>query len=203
MLHDDPPRPAPMHPDEPLLLVLARHGRTALNAEGRLRGLANPPLDEVGEAEAERLATALAGFRFERVLSSPLERAVRTAAIVAGAAGVPAASDARFNDRDYGPWTGHPKADVVAEFGSVDAATGVEPREEVLARVLPALDAVIAEGPLVVVTHDAVIRPVLETIDPELRGLVVDTASWNLLERVGGGWVVLSTDNKPAEPSRT
>jgi hypothetical protein len=29
---------------------------------------------------------------------------------------------------------------------------------------------------------------------------VVDTASWNLLERVDGGWVVLSTDNKPAAP---
>ena len=33
-------------------VFLARHGRTALNAEGRLRGLSDPPLDDVGLAEA-------------------------------------------------------------------------------------------------------------------------------------------------------
>jgi broad specificity phosphatase PhoE len=41
-------------------VYLARHGRTALNAEGRLRGLSDPPLDEVGLAEAARLADVLA-----------------------------------------------------------------------------------------------------------------------------------------------
>ena len=184
-------------------LVLARHGRTTLNAEGRLRGLANPPLDTVGEAEAERLAASIAalpGFEPLRVLSSPLQRALRTAEAIATAIGVPHEADARFNDRDYGPWTGHPKTEVVADFGSVDAAPGVEPRALVLERVLPALDAVVADGPLVVVTHDAVIRPVLQAIDPSLTDLVVDTASWNLLERVGDAWIVRSTDNKPPSP---
>ena len=37
-------------------LYLVRHGQTALNAEGRLRGLSNPPLDETGDAEARNLA---------------------------------------------------------------------------------------------------------------------------------------------------
>jgi broad specificity phosphatase PhoE len=41
-------------------VYLARHGRTALNAEGRLRGLSDPPLDEVGIAEVARLAEVLA-----------------------------------------------------------------------------------------------------------------------------------------------
>jgi broad specificity phosphatase PhoE len=116
------------------------------------------------------------------------------------ALGVPHEADPRFNDRDYGPWTGHPKSEVVAEFGSVDAAPGVEPTAVVLQRVLPALAAVVADGPLVVVTHDAVIRPVLLAIDPALTELVIDTASWNLLERVGESWVVRSTDNKPPAP---
>ncbi|MGN6126328.1 MAG: histidine phosphatase family protein, partial [Humibacter sp.] len=47
--------------DQPQHLFLIRHGQTALNAEGRLRGLANPPLDEVGRAEAEATAVALTG----------------------------------------------------------------------------------------------------------------------------------------------
>ena len=178
-------------------LLLARHGRTALNAEGRLRGLADPPLDEVGVQEADRLAAALVGKGFTRVLSSPLDRAVRTAAIIAAASGVPHLVDDRFNDRDYGPWTGHLKSEVVAEFGSVDAAPGVEPRAAVLERVLPALADVTAGDTVVIVTHDAVIRPVILSIDPTLTGLVVDTASWNELALTPGGWQVRSTDNRP------
>lgn len=178
-------------------LYLARHGRTALNAEGRLRGLADPPLDEVGVQEAERLAADLAGRGFVRVLSSPLGRAVHTARLIADAAGVPHLVDERFNDRDYGPWTGHLKSAVVAEFGSVDAAPGVEPKAAVLHRVLPALDDVVSQGPVVIVTHDAVIRPVLLSIEPGRTGLVVDTASWSELAFSAAGWRVVSCDNRP------
>jgi broad specificity phosphatase PhoE len=52
-------------------VYLARHGRTALNAEGWLRGLRDPPLDEVGIAEACRLADALAVQSPVAVVSSP------------------------------------------------------------------------------------------------------------------------------------
>ena len=36
------------------LVYLATHGRTALNAEDRLRGLSDPPLDEIGLAEVAK-----------------------------------------------------------------------------------------------------------------------------------------------------
>lgn len=78
--------------------------------------------------------------------------------------------DAAFNDRDYGPWTGHAKADVIAQWGSVDAAPGVESSATVLARAMAALDALIrsSDRPIAVVTHDAVIRPILARIHPDL-----------------------------------
>ena len=60
-------------------VFLARHGQTALNAQGRLRGLSDPPLDEVGIAEATRLAAALASKHPTAVICSPLQRAVATA----------------------------------------------------------------------------------------------------------------------------
>ena len=53
-------------------VYLARHGRTALNAEGRLRGLSDPPLDEVGVAESARLAEVLASKKPTGVSSSPV-----------------------------------------------------------------------------------------------------------------------------------
>ncbi|MGD8167291.1 histidine phosphatase family protein [Herbiconiux sp. P16] len=187
-------------------LYLARHGRTTLNAEGRLRGLADPPLDDIGLAEAARLGEALAreaarpGRRpIALVLSSPLQRAVSTAAAIAAAVGAPHRTDERFNDRDYGPWTGHLKSDVVAEFGSVDAAPGVEPTAAVLARALPALEDVRAAGAtVVVVTHDAVIRPLLRSIDPTLGTIAVPTASWAELTATPTRWHIASHDNQPS-----
>ncbi|GAB3033873.1 hypothetical protein GCM10027052_09180 [Parafrigoribacterium mesophilum] len=186
-------------------LYLIRHGQTTLNAEGRLRGLADPPLDETGLAEARNLAAVLAGKRPSMVLSSPLQRAVRTAELIAEAAGAPCSADGRFNDRDYGPRTGEVKADVVAEWGSVDDAPGVEALSAVLARVRPALDAVLdaaacagQSGPVVVVTHDAVIRPLIASIDPNRTNLEEPTGCWNHLARTDGVWTVIAVDQKPA-----
>jgi probable phosphoglycerate mutase len=182
-------------------LYLARHGQTVLNAEGRLRGLANPPLDEVGQAEAAALGLYLQGKDIVAVFSSPLARAVATAEAIAEAASAEAFVDDRFNDRDYGPWTGHIKADVIAEFGSVDAAPEVEPVSRVMSRARPALDAVLdqyPDGSVVVVTHDAVIRPLLASIDPDAGEVAAPTGSVNDLVRLDGTWRVEALDLMPS-----
>jgi len=181
----------------PTRIFLVRHGRTALNAEGRLRGLANPELDETGIAEVTATAIALQPFRLARVVSSPLQRAVRTAEIIAAASGVRNDVDAAFNDRDYGPWTGHIKADVIREWGSVDAAPGVEDQAIVMTRALEALNSLANDSdarPMAVVTHDAVIRPILASIQPGIEAKV-ETGSWAELIHGGDGWAVVSVDN--------
>ena len=177
-------------------LILVRHGRTALNAEGRLRGLADPPLDETGTTEARATARALAPLGLTHVLSSPLRRAVTTAKIIAEASGITADVDPAFNDRDYGPWTGEVKEDVIHQWGSIDNAPEVEDRRHVLARAQAALDALAHDqhGPIAVVTHDAVIRPLLENIRPGIA-LDVHTASWAELRHAGGHWEIISVDN--------
>lgn len=183
-------------------VYLARHGRTRLNAEDRLRGLSDPPLDEVGRAEASRLAAALADTRPVAVLSSPLQRAVVTAQIIGAATHAPVSIDNRLNDRDYGPLTGHLRSEVVERYGSVDAAPGVEPLSALTQRARTAFAAVTAEydtGPLVLVSHDAFNRALLGTIDPELVNAAQRTACWNQLSLVDGSWHVDVYDQKPAE----
>jgi broad specificity phosphatase PhoE len=178
-------------------VILVRHGRTALNAAGRLRGLADPELDDVGIAQATATAAALQPLGIDRVLSSPLHRAVHTATIIADASGVAHTVDPAFNDRDYGPWTGHLKDDVIAQFGSVGAAPGVEPVEVVMARVLPALDALAAvDETVAVVTHDAVIGPVLAHVQPDID-TTVDNGAWAVLARDGDRWTVESRGDLP------
>jgi len=181
-------------------VYLVRHGQTALNAEGRLRGLSNAPLDETGIAEARNLAGVFATKRPSIVVSSPLERAVHTARLFADAAGAARWVDEHFNDRDYGPQTGQLKAEVIARWGTVDDAPGVEPAADVLARARPALDALLDDaqgGSVIVVTHDAVIRPLIASIDPAKTDLDAPTGSWNDLCRTNGIWSVLTTDQKP------
>jgi broad specificity phosphatase PhoE len=107
-------------------LYLVRPARTALNADGRLRGRLDPSLDDIGRAEASALAGALAAVRLVRVVSSPLRRAVETAEAISGRVHVDVVLDERLADRDYGPWAGSTEGDVVAEFGSLYGAPDLE-----------------------------------------------------------------------------
>ncbi|MEO8261489.1 MAG: histidine phosphatase family protein [Pseudolysinimonas sp.] len=174
-------------------VVLVRHGSTALNAAGRLRGLANPELDELGIGQATATAHALQPLGLDRVLSSPLDRAVQTATIIAEVSEVAHTVDPAFNDRDYGRWTGHLKEEVVQQWGSVSAAPGVEAEDVVMARVMPALEALAAEvdTTIAVVSHDAVIGPILSRIQQGIDP-AIDNGGWAVLTRECTQWVVSS-----------
>jgi broad specificity phosphatase PhoE len=181
-------------------VYLARHGRTALNADGRLRGLSDPPLDEVGVAEAARLAGVLAAEHPRIVICSPLQRAVATAQAIGSAAGAPVVIDNRLNDRDYGPSTGQPRADVERRYGSVDAAPGVEPLAAVADRACRAFLELVAEhgpGPVVLVSHDAFNQALLHQIDTTLSDIGQRTGCWNQLSLIDRAWRVDAYDQKP------
>jgi broad specificity phosphatase PhoE len=91
------------------MLVLVRHGRTQVNAAGRLLGRDDPPLDEIGELQAP--ATAKLVGPVDRVVASPLLRTRATAA----AFGLPIETDDRWLELDYGEWEGRPVGDVPAD----------------------------------------------------------------------------------------
>lgn len=186
-----------MSADGAARVYLARHGRTALNAGGRLRGLSDPPLDQVGMAEVSRLADALVARNPKAVVSSPLQRAVSTAQAIAAAAGVPAGTDARLVDRDYGPMTGLPRDEVERRYGSVDSAPGVESRTALADRARRAFFELVDEfgpGPLVLVSHDAFNTSLLGQLDPSLDHIGQRTACFNQLSLVDGTWRVDAVD---------
>lgn len=62
-------------------VILLRHGQTAWNAERRILGRTDVPLDGVGLAQATSVGAAfpVAGLRFDAVWTSPLARARQTA----------------------------------------------------------------------------------------------------------------------------
>jgi len=146
------------------VLIVVRHGRTEANARGLLLGRADPDLDAEGEAQA----VAVAGWigPVDRVVTSPLRRAVRTAAAFAGEVEV----DDRWIELDYGTWDGRPVADIPADAWRrwrTDpdfAPPGGESHAALLARVVAAgteLVAEAAERDIVVVTHVSPIKAVV------------------------------------------
>lgn len=66
-----------MSPTLPLV-HLARHGETAWSRSGQHTGHTDIPLTEQGEAEALRLGRRLEGMKFDRIFTSPLQRAKKT-----------------------------------------------------------------------------------------------------------------------------
>jgi broad specificity phosphatase PhoE len=91
------------------VLLLVRHGETRPNVERRLLGRIDPPLTLRGEEQARTVAAALP--RPDRVVSSPLRRAVQTAA----GFGIDVEIDDRWIELDYGEFDGRVLADVPAE----------------------------------------------------------------------------------------
>jgi broad specificity phosphatase PhoE len=179
-------------------ILLARHGRTSLNAAGVLRGQIDVPLDDVGESEASLLAREMAPFSPRGVMSSPLVRARQTAKAVARACKTTVLVDRRLTDRNYGTWAGMRAAEIERLWGSIDAAPGVEPAAEVRHRALESLRDVVSGaigGNVVLVAHDAVNRLVLCALDPSLGEpdeIAQDTGCFNVIEFSKEGTLPLS-----------
>ena len=88
---------------DPTTTVLLRHGDTQLSPEHRFSGLRDLPLSANGTRQAKAAAGRLAsGAPIDAVVSSPLQRAVATAAIAAGELGLTAATDDDLRETDFG-----------------------------------------------------------------------------------------------------
>jgi probable phosphoglycerate mutase len=148
-------------------LFLVRHGESTWNADGRWQGQADPPLTDLGERQARSAALAVAALDPAFVVASDLERARRTADLLAPS-GVAVELDPAFRERHAGEWTGLTREQIEEQYPGDLAAwrspLGFEGDEPLLARVLPAIDRCLARTPSgacgIVVTHGGVIRTV-------------------------------------------
>jgi probable phosphoglycerate mutase len=94
-------------------MYLVRHGETAWTISGQHTGRTDIPLTERGEREAQELSARLQGMTFASVLTSPMQRARRTAELAGF--GARAKPDANLLEWDYGAYEGRRTADIEAE----------------------------------------------------------------------------------------
>ncbi len=113
-----------------LTLILTRHGLTARSdPEQHLGQRIDIGLSDAGRAEALALGRRLSGVRFERILASPLRRAVETADIVRSSVAAPpeVEREPRLLEMDYGTWEGLTYAEIASHDGERRAYWEADP----------------------------------------------------------------------------
>jgi len=180
-----------------MLLALIRHGQTDWNLAERMQGRSDIPLNETGREQALVAASALAGERWDAVVSSPLVRARETAEILASSLGIPlGGSYDELVEQDFGVAEGALVSELATRWPLRDFADK-EPDHEVGPRGIRALDRIAADhGParVLAVAHGTLIRHTLATIsghEPR-RFPKLENASSSLVRRADAAWLVLT-----------
>jgi probable phosphoglycerate mutase len=164
------------------VVYLARHGETEWSLTGQHTGLTDLPLTLRGEENARALRERLAGLNFTKVLTSPLQRAMRTCEL-AGFGNV-AEVDRNLVEWDYGQYEGLTSAEIHAKRPDWqlfrDGCPGGESPEQVAARADSIVGRVRALGTNVLLFSSGHFLRVL-------------AARWLALGVLAGGYFMLST----------
>lgn len=193
-------------------ICLVRHGETAWNAERRLQGHIDIPLNPRGLSQAEATARSLAraGERFAALYSSDLQRARQTADAVARTHGLAATHDTRLRERHYGvlqgltfeeaerqqpqAWQHFKKRDPqVALDGGGESLHGLAARvqaalEEIAARHAGETVVVVTHGGVLDIAHRLATGKPLEAV----RDFAIPNAALNWVEHTSGCWRLLA-----------
>ncbi len=151
-------------------LLLVRHGESEWNAAGRLQGQADPPLSKLGRRQAAHVAARLVDEGVDAIVSSDLERAVDTAAALAGSVGLEVARREDLREVDLGSWTGISRTEVERDapelwrrwrIEGIEGWDGGEKYADAMVRISGAISALAAEHEgqtVVAVSHGGSIR---------------------------------------------
>jgi broad specificity phosphatase PhoE len=193
-------------------LFLVRHGAHAELGRvltGRRSGV---PLTPAGRAQAAAVAERLAGEQIRAVQTSPRERAVETASIIAARLGVGIEIVDALDEIDFGEWSGRSFDALAGDAGwnawNTHRGSAPTPGGETMAAAVARAGAHVAAlaaggGGVVCVSHCDIIRGlVADTLGLPLDNLLrfdIDTASLSTL--VVGEWgrrVVALNERVPA-----
>lgn len=194
-------------------ILLVRHGQSTWNAQGRWQGTADPPLSELGVRQARHAADRLGTF--DAAWSSPLERALTTATIIAEALGIgPVQTDGDLRERHAGGYQGLTRPEIEERYPGFLAEglrpPGWEDDDAVLGRAAAALgriaERVGAGGTAVAVTHGGVVHALERATGasrvgrlPNLGGRWFEVAPRHL---VAGDAVLLVDDDEVSVPGQ-
>ncbi|MCA4131585.1 histidine phosphatase family protein [Arthrobacter sp. M4] len=181
--------------------ALIRHGQTDWNAQRRLQGSTDIPLNDVGRGQARDAVAVLSGYEWDAIVSSPLSRAAETADLIAAGLGLTVNRRVpELTERRFGPAEGLQAGPELDALRTPNGFRDAESEDEAASRGLAALESLAAEfrgRRLLVVAHGTLLRVSLSrAIGRTLRS--IDNAVLNLAHhRPAVGWQLEYYNGEP------
>ncbi|GAA2134282.1 histidine phosphatase family protein [Arthrobacter humicola] len=181
--------------------ALIRHGQTDWNAQRRLQGSTDIPLNDVGRGQARDAVATLSAYEWDAVVSSPLSRAAETADLIAAGLGLSVAKRVpELTERHFGPAEGLQGGPELEALRTPDGFRGAESDDDAATRGLGALEALAEEfrgRRVLVVAHGTLIRLSLgRAISRTLQS--IDNAALNLVHHHPvDGWQLEYLNGEP------
>jgi broad specificity phosphatase PhoE len=188
-------------------LYLARHAETTWNLAGRYQGRRESALSARGIRQGFALAEAFAHRtpRVERIVASPLLRTRATALFVAERLNLPVETDDALIEIEHGTWNGRMRDEIAANDPELYRTWRERPAEvafvdgeslaDVLARWQRFRSGFTATVPMLVVTHDAVVRvalcDIMERPLDDFWKTKVENAGYAVVEVTGSTWTLV------------
>ncbi|MEN2766828.1 histidine phosphatase family protein [Ornithinibacillus xuwenensis] len=177
-------------------IYLVRHGETDWNAERRMQGQTDIPLNAKGIQQAEACGAALHASDYDVVISSHLKRAKKTADIINTYLNLPSEQMEEFAERHFGDGEGLTIEERQSLFPDHDYPNQ-EPLDVFSNRVMNGMDRVHAKYPtnrVLVVAHGAVINRILANLSNGELGFgktIIENTSITTIEKQNDGWAIL------------
>lgn len=154
--------------------LFLRHGQTDWNLEGRFQGRSDIPLNSTGLEQARYAAEILANEEINMIVSSPLIRALKTAAIVAERLRRPLFIERQLSEQDFGSFDGLIVDEIKMKHGVPlrEPASNILPGDaeqwrDTVARAETAVSDWIGRytsSQILFVSHDGIFRALLEAL---------------------------------------
>jgi broad specificity phosphatase PhoE len=183
-----PPRP----------FIFVRHGQTDWNIEERMQGSSDNPLNAEGLRQAAAICQTLRADHVDCVVSSPLIRALKTAAAIAETHRKPIHIENALRERSFGAYEGQSISGIRQKLGLPPGESvskyiddTAEPWAQVTERALGAVGRWLAAHPdkkLVFVAHRTVLRVLAEALTGE--DIRAPNATPYLFQPTPSGWSV-------------
>ncbi|MGL4642394.1 MAG: histidine phosphatase family protein [Cetobacterium sp.] len=163
-----------------LRIYFVRHGETIWNTLKIFQGRSNSPLTELGIEQAKKLSVFLKDIEFNKVYSSPQERAMQTTKLILGDRNIDIVSIDEFQEINMGKVEGIPREDFEKNYpieyhnfwnNAIDynpSAYEGESYQEILERVQIGLNKLINEnssGNILVISHGVTLKAIFNIIN--------------------------------------
>ena len=176
-----------------MMIYLIRHGETDWNHQRRRQGRRDVPLNEAGREQMLRCGQLLAKLPADAIVSSPLSRALDSAAIFAECVGFPKngiVTEEGLIERDFGDVDGMTKAELKA-YRARGGNEHQEPLYRVRERMMRTLLTYARKSDkkhIVMISHSAAIKSVFVRLygKPELQRKTTKNAGVSIIEYKGG-----------------